>query len=649
MVFIELGEEEHFKKALEAIDLSLQQHVHLKSLQFKLKIMLLLNMEDAEIMEVFHNIINDPVLKVESGLECIRLFVEKNRFKLCYDALDVMNSKYSNFNENIQVQLKKLECLLTEQRIPEAKAVIQTELLRGSKNGAAFDKNILKQLQLLLWETAHQFFEKSDFLESLCWYNYSLQFMEQSNDDHDNLSKLQRNRCSCFLEMKNYTEALAAIKEAKSHDSNSPQVYFLLFKIHLLMHSDDQAIEAVEKLSQLGLESDSVENVHGLICLTAQLAFECGNRKISEAVLEKMIVHVKEPKQLLVSLRCLTRLKFTNLSENSSLEEVSNILHLIEKANGIFKNMNDAELKDMHQEISWFNKIAWNLALSSSDFPNEMQQSFLICYELSQMLPKEELNFSQQKSCLLMAAGCGLQNARDLRTEQERADKLREVLEIVKQYYIVYKKLKENNASFQDPMLGFLLCYEFEVKARLGQHDLDDLFEKAMELPSGQVKVFENFASSSLSIPDAMENSVKALKLAIKCHMEQTIVDFPAVSKVIHSLISVSLQKGGSTNAASKEEAYKFYEDTLKIIEGEAQGQYPEMETIWLMTKAWNCGIHLYSAHHYEVAQKWCTLSMKFLKHLKELKSNYEPHMSSVFADVLSRIQQSKVQMQVEE
>lgn len=311
--------------------------------------------------------------------------------------------------------------------------------------------------------------------------------------------------------------------------------------------------------------------------------------------------------------------------------------------------MNGAELKDMHQEISWFNKIAWNLALSSSDFPNEMQQSFLICYELSQMLPKEELNFSQQKSCLLMATGCGLQNARDLRTEQEKADKLREVLDIVKQYYIVYEKLKENNASFQDPMLGFLLCYEFEVKARLGQHDLDDLFEKAMQLPSGQVKVFENFASSSLSIPDAMENSVKALKLAIKCHMEQTKVDFPAVSKIIHSLISVSLQKGGNTNAASKEDAYKFYEDTLKIIEGEAQGQYPEMEIIWLMTKAWNCGIHLYSAHHHEVAQKWCTLSMKFLKHLKELKSNYEPHMSSVFADVLSRIQQSKIQMQVEE
>lgn len=49
-------------------------------------------------------------------------------------------------------------------------------------------------------------------------------------------------------------------------------------------------------------------------------------------------------------------------------------------------------------------------------------------------------------------------------------------------------------------MLGFLLCYEFEVKARLGQHDLDDLFEKAMQLPSGQVKVFENFASMCYAV-----------------------------------------------------------------------------------------------------------------------------------------------------
>lgn len=34
------------------------------------------------------------------------------------------------------------------------------------------------------------------------------------------------------------------------------------------------------------------------------------------------------------------------------------------------------------------------------------------------------------------------------------------------------------------------------------------------------------------------------------------------------------------------------------------------------------------SAHHYEAAEKWCVLSIKFLKHLNGLKNNYELHVS---------------------
>ena len=34
------------------------------------------------------------------------------------------------------------------------------------------------------------------------------------------------------------------------------------------------ALEAVEKLSEIGLENNDSETVHGLICLAAQLAFE---------------------------------------------------------------------------------------------------------------------------------------------------------------------------------------------------------------------------------------------------------------------------------------------------------------------------------------------------------------------------------------
>ena len=38
-------------------------------------------------------------------------------------------------------------------------------------------------------------------------------------------------------------------------------------------------------------------------------------------------------------------------------------------------------------------------------------------------------------------------------------------------------------------------------------------------------------------------------------------------SKNIHNLISVSFQKGGNTNAESKEDAYNYYQDAMKIID----------------------------------------------------------------------------------
>ena len=38
-------------------------------------------------------------------------------------------------------------------------------------------------------------------------------------------------------------------------------------------------------------------------------------------------------------------------------------------------------------------------------------------------------------------------------------------------------------------------------------------------------------------------------------------------SKVVHSLLSVSLQKGGRTNEIAKDEAFNYYQDAMKIID----------------------------------------------------------------------------------
>lgn len=51
---------------------------------------------------------------------------------------------------------------------------------------------------------------------------------------------------------------------------------------------------------------------------------------------------------------------------------------------------------------------------------------------------------------------------------------------------------------------------------------------------------------------------------------------------------------------------------------------FPEMETLWLLTQAWNTGILLYSLAQYHQAEKWCSLAMRFVRHLGSLRESYE-------------------------
>lgn len=51
---------------------------------------------------------------------------------------------------------------------------------------------------------------------------------------------------------------------------------------------------------------------------------------------------------------------------------------------------------------------------------------------------------------------------------------------------------------------------------------------------------------------------------------------------------------------------------------------FPEMEVLWLLTRAWNTGILLYSLAQYTEAERWCGLAMSFLRHLGTLQESYE-------------------------
>lgn len=311
---------------------------------------------------------------------------------------------------------------------------------------------------------------------------------------------------------------------------------------------------------------------------------------------------------------------------------------------------NEPQDAELEAEVLWFNKLAWNLALSSADHVRIMEASFMLCYELSKLLPVDSQKKSQQKTCLLMSAGCNLQMANDLRNENKE-EVLHQVLSNISKCYVLIEDTSEENPTKDPTTTSFLICYEFDAKLQLGENDVDSLFEKVLQMDTKErSETLGKLSQLALKNDQNGNNGItmKTLKLTVKCELEKEKINCDSLSKSVHHLINISLQKGNNTNADLKEDAYNFYQDAISMLE-QIKEEYPELEVVWLMTKAWNCGVHLYSAHHFEAAEKWCSLSMKFLKFLKNLKETYEPHMTSVFTDIISRIQQSKAQMEIEE
>ena len=61
----------------------------------------------------------------------------------------------------------------------------------GHNTGSPLDVEARKHLHLILWEQAAQEYEKSEYAESLQWYNYSLSLFPASEERDKNIAKLQ--------------------------------------------------------------------------------------------------------------------------------------------------------------------------------------------------------------------------------------------------------------------------------------------------------------------------------------------------------------------------------------------------------------------------------------------------------------------------
>uniref|UniRef100_A0A671ULS0 Protein ZIP4 homolog n=1 Tax=Sparus aurata TaxID=8175 RepID=A0A671ULS0_SPAAU len=496
---------------------------------------------------------------------------------------------------HVELLLQKGKELLGKQKIED--------IITGHYTGKQLTPQALTCLHVMLWDKASKHFEARDYSEALQWYNYSLSFFKAGQMD-PNYAKLQRNRASCFLQLKQLEKAKEAIKEAERCDPESIFTQFSVYKI--------------------AVQENNVEK--GTLNEQQETAMKA---------LESLCENSKDEAEVLTALRSVT-VQYLNVvfASTAAQQKVSHQTRLT------------AEQRT--EEANWFRKIAWNLALQCESCPDRMRDFFVLSYQLSQLCPPDRTLLMGQKTCLLMAAAASLELCRkSLLTDQTEV--LTQALEHIQTCWEVWKTLKASGNFPTDPTDTLLLLYEFEARAKLNDPKVETVLESVLDLENVETKVLETIAALAMEPPAHFPLlSKKALRVALSLHKKQPQADLDRCSMCVHSLIKLSLPSGVSeVEAHVLEEVWDYYEEALSIIA--APDDFPEMETLWLLTRAWNTGILLYSLAQYPEAEKWCGLAMSFIRHLGSLQESYETQMSGLYSEILDRLDKAKKNIIMEE
>ncbi|XP_034453005.1 testis-expressed protein 11 isoform X4 [Hippoglossus hippoglossus] len=525
----------------------------------------------------------------------------------------------------------------------------------GHYTGKQLTPEALTTLHVILWDKASEHFEARNYSEALQWYNYSLSFFKAGQME-PNVSKLQRNRASCYLQLKQLEKAKDAIKEAERCDPDSIFTQLSVYKIAVLENNVKKAAEALNAMGRLSrcpvADEDRLlvsENAaSNFLSLAAQIALENEQQETAMKALESLCEISNDEARVLTALRCLVRLVLSTIEKSSDgMSPSSNVgldalLPYLKMALQKVSHQTHVTVEQRTDEANWFRRIAWNLALQCTGSPDRMRDFFVLSYQLSQLCPPDRTLLLGQKTCLLMAAAASLELCRKS-PHSDQSEELTQALEHIQICWEIWKTLKASGSFSADPTDTLLLQFEFEARAKLNDPKVETVLESVLELEHVETKLLENIAALAMEPPAHFPLLCKkALRVALSLHKKQPQADLARCSKCVHSLIKLSLPSGVSeVEAHVLEEVWDYYEEALSIIAA-TPNDFPEMETLWLLTRAWNTGILLYSLAQYPEAEKWCSLAMSFVSHLGSLQESYEMQMSGLYSEILDRLDKAK-------
>ncbi|KPP69795.1 hypothetical protein Z043_111425 [Scleropages formosus] len=634
-VYMEWDCQQYQDKALHAVTLANKESLQPSGLYLKTRILLNSRALDEHIKAVLSEIF-DAKIPLEVCLCMVKLLMSENREALAFEFLKKACQHFESSPEvgsalvlHIELLLQKGKELLGKQKIEDA--------IAGHYTGKPLSSQTLCHLHLLLWDRASKHFEAKNYTEALQWYNYSLSFFPAGQMDQ-NLAKLQRNRALCFLQLQQLEKAKEAIKDAERCDPDSIFTQFSIYKISVREKDVERAMEAVKKMGKLAASPLGSEDkimagpnaASSVLSLAAQMALEHEQQDVAVKALESLCEHSQDAAQVLTALR---NCSLCTIYSTTALHRLTMVI-----------TEPGMEQGKRSEEAGWFRKIAWNLALQSESSPVRMRDFFLLSYQATVLMG--------QKTCLLMAAAVCLELHRKSVQSAPQAEHLTQALEYIQMCREVWKALRATGDFSRDPTETLLFLYEFEARAKLNDPDLEDLLETVLGMEDVETKTLETIAALAMEPPAHYPLLCKkVLRIALFLHKKKPQPDLTQCRQCIHSLIELSLPSGVSeVEPHVLEEVWGYYEEAFSLIEAQpSQGNFPEIETVWLLTRAWNTGILLYSLAQYPEAERWCGLSMSFLRHLHSLRESYQTKMSGLYGEVLDKLDKAKKNLFIEE
>ncbi|XP_048815120.1 testis-expressed protein 11 [Lagopus muta] len=641
----------HLDKALKAIDLANKENLHPAGFFLKVKILLKSGASDEDISSAVAEFQHHE-MSLDFCLNTAKLLLEHGRESVGFDFLKSVAERFEASPDFGKVTLLYIEFLLQNKRELLAKQKVE-EIIIGHYTGKQLLPETLNRLHIILWDTAAKHYEAKSYSEALNWYNYSVSFYTPGQIDQ-NLAKLQRNMASCYLHLKQIDKAKEAVKEAERCDPNSIFTQFSIYKIAVMESDTDKAVEAIIEMGKLAEKPSQHEDKlvvdesmsSNLLSLAAQIALEHDQQVVAIRALEHLSERSQDCRQVFAALKCLVRLTLSKVEkEEKRDEDIKSMLTYLTLAHQkLAEPFTEENLtRDVRtSEAHWFRKVAWNLAVQLKDCPAKMRDFFVLSFKLSQFCPSDKAVLIAQKTCLLMAAAIDLELGRQEVTLSEQVEFWNQALQHLQACREIWKVLKLTGDFSKDPTDTLLLLYEFEARSKLNDPALNNFMESLWEQPHVEIKTLEIIASLAMEPPARYPVLCKkALKSALSLYRKQTTTDAVKFSNCLHSLINLSLPTGVTDlDACVLQEVWGYFEDALNVVS--SSDSYPEMEILWLMTRAWNTGIFQYTVGKYQEAEQWCGLGMRFLNHLGSLKKSYEGHMVGLYSEVLDKLDRVK-------